>query len=105
MPTRTPDRTAVAGTTHARRRRRPTPASPAARNAGTAPRSTSRVDPDDDFFALGGHSMLAVRMASRFRTELGLRVPVRTILENPTVDGLSRLLAEAVESATDPAGS
>jgi aryl carrier-like protein len=64
-----------------------------------------RVDPDDDFFALGGHSMLAVRMASRLRTELGLRVPVRTILENPTVDALSQLLAEAVESATDPAGS
>ncbi|QYN37667.1 hypothetical protein K1T35_10735 [Pseudonocardia sp. DSM 110487] len=60
-----------------------------------------RVDPDDDFFALGGHSMLAVRMSSRLRTELGLRVPVRTIMENPTVDGLSQLLAEAVESATD----
>jgi aryl carrier-like protein len=64
-----------------------------------------RVDPHDDFFALGGHSMLAVRMASRLRTELGLRVPVRTILENPTVDGLSQLLAEAVESATDSAGN
>ncbi|NBE99634.1 hypothetical protein FE391_14785 [Nonomuraea sp. KC401] len=63
-----------------------------------------RIDPHDDFFALGGHSMLAVRMASRLRTELGLRVPVRTILENPTVDGLSRLLAEAAESATDSAG-
>ncbi|RBQ14664.1 hypothetical protein DP939_39340 [Spongiactinospora rosea] len=60
-----------------------------------------RVDPHDDFFALGGHSMLAVRMASRLRTELGFRVPVRTILENPTVDGLSHLLAEAAESARD----
>jgi aryl carrier-like protein len=64
-----------------------------------------RVDPDDDFFALGGHSMLAVRMSSRLRTELGLRVPVRTIMENPTVDGLSQLLAEAVESTTDSADS
>jgi aryl carrier-like protein len=64
-----------------------------------------RVDPDEDFFALGGHSMLAVRMSSRLRTELGLRVPVRTIMENPTVGGLSQLLAEAVESAADSAGS
>jgi hypothetical protein len=64
-----------------------------------------RVGPDDDFFALGGHSMVAVRMASRFRTELGLRVPVRTILENPTVGGLSRLLAEAVDATTDAAGT
>ncbi|MEU4580359.1 phosphopantetheine-binding protein [Nonomuraea sp. NPDC023979] len=64
-----------------------------------------RVDPHDDFFALGGHSMLAVRMASRLRTELGLRVPVRTILENPTVAGLSQMLDEAVGSATDQAGN
>ncbi|MEV4629501.1 phosphopantetheine-binding protein [Micromonospora sp. NPDC049523] len=54
-----------------------------------------RVEADDDFYALGGHSMLAIQMASRLRTELGLRVPVRTILENPTVAGLARLLDEA----------
>ncbi|AOS61842.1 phosphopantetheine-binding protein [Actinoalloteichus hymeniacidonis] len=58
-----------------------------------------RVDADADFFALGGHSMLAVRMAARLRSELGLRVPVRTILENPTAGGLSRVLAEATKDA------
>lgn len=55
----------------------------------------SEVASDADFYALGGHSMLAIQMASRLRTELGMRVPVRTILENPTVSGLARLLDEA----------
>lgn len=63
-----------------------------------------RVEPTDNFFDLGGHSMLAVRTASRLRTELGLRVPVRTILENPTAAGLSRLLAEAIKSEPDSVG-
>lgn len=52
------------------------------------------IEPDDDFFSLGGHSMIAVRMAARLRDDLGLRVPVRLILENPTVTSLTRRLAE-----------
>ncbi|AWW35494.1 MULTISPECIES: phosphopantetheine-binding protein [Streptomyces] len=63
-----------------------------------------RVGPHDDFFALGGHSMLGVRMASRLRAELGLRVPVRTILENPTLQDLSQLLDEALQPTPDPVG-
>lgn len=55
-----------------------------------------RVEPEDDFYALGGHSMLAIQMSSRLRSELGLRVPVRTIMENPTVAGLARLLDDAL---------
>jgi phthiocerol/phenolphthiocerol synthesis type-I polyketide synthase E len=64
----------------------------------------SQIGPDDDFYALGGHSMLAVRMAARLRSELGLRVPVRTILENPTVDGLALLLARALDTTTPETG-
>lgn len=52
------------------------------------------IGPDDDFFSLGGHSMIAVRMAARLRDELGLRVPVRLILEHPTVADLTNRLAE-----------
>nr|CTQ90218.1 Acyl-CoA dehydrogenase, short-chain specific (EC 1.3.8.1) [Kibdelosporangium sp. MJ126-NF4] len=53
------------------------------------------IEPDADFFSLGGHSMIAVRMAARLKEKLGLRVPVRLIMENPTVNELTRRLTEA----------
>lgn len=58
-----------------------------------------QVRPEDDFFVLGGHSMTAVRIASRLRAELGLRVPVRTILDNPTVGTLAATVAGAARVA------
>ncbi|MGW2352526.1 phosphopantetheine-binding protein [Actinacidiphila glaucinigra] len=42
----------------------------------------------DDFYELGGHSLLAIRMVARLRDALGVRVPVRCVLENPTVTAL-----------------
>ncbi|MEW2554238.1 amino acid adenylation domain-containing protein [Streptomyces zhihengii] len=58
-----------------------------------------QAGPDADFFALGGNSLLALRLVNRVRTELGTAVPFGRIFEAPTL----RAFAAALHSGTGPA--
>nr|WP_296777875.1 non-ribosomal peptide synthase/polyketide synthase [Rhodococcus sp. (in: high G+C Gram-positive bacteria)] len=48
-----------------------------------------RVGLDDDFFSLGGNSLIATQVVSRLGAALDTRVPVRTIFEASTVVALA----------------
>uniref|UniRef100_UPI003B8A87CC amino acid adenylation domain-containing protein n=1 Tax=Rhodococcus sp. TaxID=1831 RepID=UPI003B8A87CC len=54
--------------------------------------SLPTVGPDTDFFAFGGNSLLAARLATRLRAAQNRRVDVRDVFEHPTVAGLAALL-------------
>ncbi|MFK0199245.1 non-ribosomal peptide synthetase [Streptomyces lavendulae] len=56
--------------------------------------AVSGVAADEDFFALGGHSLLVVRLLARVSAELGVRVGVREFLAAPTAGDLAALVED-----------
>jgi amino acid adenylation domain-containing protein len=57
------------------------------------------VGPGDNFFKLGGHSMLATRLAGRLRDELGVTLPMRAVFEAGTLSELASAVRASRESA------
>lgn len=51
-----------------------------------------RVGAEDDFFSLGGHSILALRLLGRIKAEFAQEVRLRTLLRHPTVAELAQEL-------------
>ncbi|MEU7279572.1 amino acid adenylation domain-containing protein [Streptomyces sp. NPDC045431] len=60
------------------------------------------VGPDDDFFARGGHSLLALRLASRIETALGVRVPLAALFEAPAPAALADRLGRDADDGFGP---
>ncbi|MFJ7244209.1 amino acid adenylation domain-containing protein [Kitasatospora sp. NPDC098652] len=104
------------------RRRLPAPPESAPRSAATVPprdaverqlagiwaeffpsTAARELGVTEDFFDLGGDSMLAVRMMARIHRATGRSLPVATLLARPTVAALAEVLRERPGPAADEA--
>ncbi|MET7342602.1 amino acid adenylation domain-containing protein [Streptomyces sp. NPDC005547] len=96
----------------------PAPARPTAGRPGREPRTAAErvlseafasvlrapaVRTDDDFFALGGDSILSIQLVSRVR-EAGLGVTPRDVFVHRTPEAIAAVAAPLDDSTSEPAG-
>jgi acyl carrier protein len=55
------------------------------------------VEPDDDFFELGGDSFEAVRILTRIRSELGYDISPVDLFDRPTIEELVLMMTQSME--------
>jgi acyl carrier protein len=64
-----------------------------------------QVSINDNFFMLGGHSLLGTQLISQVRGTFGVELALRTLFESPTIEQLanevSKLVLAQVEAMTE----
>jgi acyl carrier protein len=61
--------------------------------------SLDQIGRTDDFFAIGGHSLLAIKVASRLGAAIGAQVPIRTLFRHRTLAALAQAIEELLVAA------
>jgi acyl carrier protein len=62
-----------------------------------------RVGVTDSFIALGGHSLLAIRALGKISKQLGVRLPLRTLFDTPTIEEIARTIDAERNGAAEEA--
>ncbi|WP_395139624.1 amino acid adenylation domain-containing protein [Armatimonas sp.] len=63
------------------------------------------VAPDDDFFALGGDSLKAIRLFARIEAEFGKRLPLSALFATPTPSGIAARLTPSTPLISEREGA
>ncbi len=62
-----------------------------------------RVGAFDDFFDLGGHSLMAAQLLARLRDAFGREFPLKDLFDAPTVSALSHRIGDALRAGSGEA--
>ncbi|MFZ5637031.1 MAG: non-ribosomal peptide synthetase [Pseudomonadota bacterium] len=88
-----PDRDALAGMRIAPSRNQPTtPTEHAVAGIWKELLNLDEIDTEQNFFALGGHSLLLTKLVARVAEELDVQVPLRGLFDAPTLSGFSAMI-------------
>jgi phthiocerol/phenolphthiocerol synthesis type-I polyketide synthase E len=60
------------------------------------------IGPDQDFFSLGGHSLLGTKVVARIREAFGADLPASAVFETPTVNGLAAAVKKLLAAQPQP---
>ena len=63
--------------------------------------SIERIGIEDNFFMLGGHSLMATQLIGRIRNAFGYELPLRRLFQTPTISGLASAIYESQTTNTD----
>ena len=55
---------------------------------------------EHDFFELGGNSLVAAALISRVRALMGVKLPMRTVFQAPTIAGMAAMISASAEAVS-----